>query len=196
MEVSTHKETIRVMTGYGQKEKWNEKDRMPFWLAVDEEISAAEIYGRSVIIQMDANAKLGSTYIKGDPNKITGNGNILSRIVNRHALVVVNGLTKKCTGTVTRQRTKRENIEKSVIDYIVVSGDLERHIENMHIDEERINVLTQIINKRAKGTKGHLDICEWDHNTITAELQIKWKKSNIEKPIEVYKFNDKESLNP
>ena len=69
VEVSTHKETIRVMTGYGPQENWNEKDRMPFWLAVDEEISAAEIYGRSVIIQMDANAKLGSTYIKGDPNK-------------------------------------------------------------------------------------------------------------------------------
>ena len=194
VEVSTHKETIRVMTGYGPQENWNENDRMPFWLAVDEEISAAEIYGRSVIIQMDANAKLGSTYIKGDPNKITGNGNILAGIVNRHAMVVVNGLTKKCTGTITRQRTTKENTEKSVIDYIVVSGDLERHIENMHIDEERINVLTKIVNKRAKGTKGHLDICETDHNTITAKLQIKWNKSNIEKPIEVYKFNDKESL--
>ena len=119
VEVSTCKETIRVMTGYGPQENWNENDRMPFWLAVDEEISAAEIYGRSVIIQMDANAKLGSTYIKGDPNKITGNGNILAGIVNRHAMVVVNGLTKKCTGTITRQRTTRENIEKSVMTILL-----------------------------------------------------------------------------
>ena len=42
---------------------------MPFWHAVEEEISAAEIFGRSVILQIDANTKLGNTYIKGDPNK-------------------------------------------------------------------------------------------------------------------------------
>ena len=51
---------------------------MPFWRAVEEEISAEEKYGRSLIIQMDANAKLGSTYIKGDPNKVSGNGKVIA----------------------------------------------------------------------------------------------------------------------
>ena len=55
------------MDGYGPQENWHENDIMPIWLTVEEEIAAAEIYGRSVIIQMDANAKLGSTYIKNDP---------------------------------------------------------------------------------------------------------------------------------
>ena len=129
VEVSTETETIRVITGYGPQENWQENEIMPFWLAVEEEIAAAEIYGRSVIIQMDANAKLGSTYIQNDPHKTSGNGKILAGILERHAMIVINGVTNKCTGTITRQRTTTDGIEKSVIDYIIVSRDLGRHIE-------------------------------------------------------------------
>ena len=194
VEVSTAKETIRVMTGYGPQENWQEKEIMPFWLAVEEEIAAAEIYGRSVIIQMDANAKLGSSYIQNDPNKTSGNGKILAGILERHAMIVINGLTNKCTGTITRQRTTTDSIEKSVIDYVIVSRDLGRHIEKMHIDEERLNVLTKIVNKKFKGSKGPVVLTESDHNTITAELKLQWNTNNNVKSIEVYKYNDMESL--
>ena len=39
-----------------------------------------------------------------------------------------------------------------------------------------------------------ITICESDHNTITAELLIKWNKNIIVEYHEVYKFNDIKSL--
>ena len=194
VEVSTEKETIRVMTGYGPQENWPENEIMPFWLAVEEEIAAAEIHGRSLIIQMDANAKLGSTYIKDDPYKISGNGKILAGILDRHAMIVINGLTNKCTGSITRQRTTTDNIEKSVIDYVIVSRDLGKHIKIMHIDEDRLNVLTKIVNKKSKGSKELVVLKESDHNTITAELKVEWTPNNNIKSMEVYKYHNMESL--
>ena len=67
-------------------------ERMPFWIALEEEVAAAKINGRSIIIQFEANAKLSKTYIKRDPKEMSGNGRILAGILERHALVVVNGL--------------------------------------------------------------------------------------------------------
>ena len=44
---------------------------------------------------MDANAKLGQQYIKGDPHSQSDNGKLLAEIINRHALCVVNSLRLK-----------------------------------------------------------------------------------------------------
>ena len=41
---------------------------------------------------MDANCKLGTEYIPGDPNKMSKNGEIMSDIIDRNGLIVVNGL--------------------------------------------------------------------------------------------------------
>ena len=70
------------MTGYGPQENWTEMKGMPFWIALEEKVSAAEINGRSIIIQFEANAKLGKTYIKRDPKEMSGNGNFLAGILN------------------------------------------------------------------------------------------------------------------
>ena len=128
VEITTQNTSIRVITGYGPQENLSGEERMPFWVALD------ELYGRSVIIQMDANAKLGPRHIKDDPNIISGNGKVLEGIMDRHALSVINGLKDKCIGTITRQRSTTNNVEKSVIDFILVSSDLVKHIDSMHID--------------------------------------------------------------
>ena len=65
---------------------------MPFWDALEEELSSVELNGRSVIIQMDANAKLGKAYIQGDPHNMSVTGRVFSGIIERHALIVLNGL--------------------------------------------------------------------------------------------------------
>ena len=48
---------IRIMTGYGPQENWDLIERTLFYTTLEEEISAVELQGRSVIISMDANAK-------------------------------------------------------------------------------------------------------------------------------------------
>ena len=96
VEVKIHNKEIRILTGYGSQEHWNEAERLPFFLALEEEIIKAELQGTSIIIQMDSNSKLGPGLIPSNPHEQTGNGKILSGIIQRHGLVVANSLTAVC----------------------------------------------------------------------------------------------------
>ena len=77
---------------------------MPFFVSLEEEISKAQSAGKSLIIELDANSKLGSKYIKNDPKPMSPNGLILSGIIDRHALTVANGVEGRSHGVVTRRR--------------------------------------------------------------------------------------------
>ena len=92
---------------------------------------------------MDANAKLGPKYIPGDPHDMTPNGLLLSGIIERHMLSVGNG-SEICKGMITRIRNTRDRSEKSVIDIVMFSADLKKHIKSMIVDEERLHVLIKI----------------------------------------------------
>ena len=59
-EVEIGNTRVRVMTGYGPQESWDENERTPFFEALESEIARAELESRSVIISMDANSKLCS----------------------------------------------------------------------------------------------------------------------------------------
>ena len=111
------------MTGCGPQENWDEVRRMHFFIALEAEIVKAEIAGKSIIIEIDANSKLGPEYITKDPHSMTPNDKILSDILKRHVLIVANGTTK-CTGTITRQRSTTRRTEKSCIDLLIFSNDL------------------------------------------------------------------------
>ena len=56
VKTKTEQKPIRVITGYGPEENWKEDERLALWIALKEEIATAELNGRSVILQMDANA--------------------------------------------------------------------------------------------------------------------------------------------
>ena len=105
-----------------------------------------------MIIEMDANAKLGTKFIPGDPHEMTPNGELLAAIVERHNLIVANG-SDKCSGTITRKRVTKHRTEQSVIDIILFSSTMKEHFENIHVDEDRINVLAKIVRK-----KGNIEV--------------------------------------
>ena len=154
---------------------------------METEVERAELAGKSVIIEMDANAKLGVKYISGDPHVITPNGVLLSGIIERHALFVANG-SKKCSGTITRRRCTTNRTERSVIDVVLVSTDLSKHLTSMHIDEERLHVLTRI-----RKTKRGIKIQESDHNVILTEFDCKLtREKEKEKEEGVYNLKNKE----
>ena len=106
---------------------------------------------------MDANSKLGSQYIEGDPHAQTLNGKLLAGILDRHAMVVVNGLDQKRVGIITRQRTTKDGVEKSVINFVIMSSDLIKHVDYVHIDDKRVHVLTKLL-KSKNGKKLKLSI--------------------------------------
>ena len=152
VEITISKMQIRIISGYGPQENWEEQKKTPFFEALEAEIACAETEGRSVIICMDANSKLGPEYIPGDPHARSQNGKILAEIVERHALIVLNGVKAKCTGVITRHRNTEAGLEQSVIDFVITSCDLIKRIAFVHIDDRREHVLTKITKSKKNKT--------------------------------------------
>ena len=155
---------------------------------MEAEVSRAELEGRSVVICMDANSKLGSAYIEGDPHIQSQNGKILAGILDRHALIVLNGLKEKSTGLITRQRATDDGLELSVIDFVIMSSDLIGHVMSVHIDDDRTHVLETIM----KGKKNKIAKTKSDHNIILTKLQLEWSE-NYHDVVEVFNFKSKEA---
>ena len=78
IEITVANNDIRVISGYGPQENWQQKDRKPFFEALEEEVIKAELAGKSVIVEADFNSKLGREFIPNDPNPQSENGKLLS----------------------------------------------------------------------------------------------------------------------
>ena len=125
-----------------------------FWQEIEKEIIASKLANCALIIQCDANAKLGNTIIPNDTHQMSNNGRILFDILTRQNLFVLNS-DILCQGTTTRHRNTKKNVEKSVIDYIIVCDVLKDYFESMTVDEERLHVLTKYAS--TKGTQSKVE---------------------------------------
>lgn len=104
-----------------------------------------------IFLAMDGNAKLG---ILGEqPSR---NGKLLSQVIKDMDLTLMN-TNIKCKGKITRQNTNNTN-EYSAIDFVVVSENVEKWVDDMTIDEDGL--------LKIKGKK------ETDHNTIISTLSV------------------------
>ena len=177
---------IRIISGYGPQENWAEAERMPFFIALEEEIIKAELAGKSVFIELDANSKLGPDVIAGDMHKQSENGKVLAAIIERNGLLLGNNI-KQCTGLVTRKRVTKNSTEESIIDFVIMSADLENDVESILIDDAREHVLTKIARNKSGITK-----VESDHNVIFSKLKLSWNKSNKENRTEIFNLKNKD----
>ena len=185
VEITVGNKEIRIISGYGPQEYWTEEEKMPFFMALEDEIVKAQLLGKSIIIEMDANSKLGPEWIVNDPHNQTQNGRILAGILERNNLVVVNGMKNKCNGLITRTRVTTEGREASVIDFVIISDDLVESVNSMLIDEDRKHVLVKFL-KRKKGTIKK----ESDHNVLLTSFDIKWNKRVKNDKIEVFNLKN------
>ena len=190
VEVTVRNKDIRIVSGYGPQESWPEAERMPFFVALEQEIVKAEMNGKAIFIEMDSNSKLGPDMIKNDPHGQSGNGKILAGIINRHGLVVANGLSDKCVGSITRRRVTVDSTEESIIDHVILSEDLVNELEAVNIDEDRNHVLTKI----TKTKKGIVKQAS-DHNVIFSKFNLKWCRKNKAERIELYNLKNRECQN-
>ena len=147
VQIKVENREIRVITGYGPQENLPNKDRMPFFTQLEEEIVSAKLPNKSIIIQMDANSKLGKDIVPNDPKEQSQNGNVLATI-ERNALIVANGLPDKCQGLITRKRTTEDGVEESIIDFVIVSADLVCDLKKVIIDEQNEHALTKITRQK------------------------------------------------
>ena len=138
VEIRAGNKDIRIISGYGPQENWPAASRMPFFIALEEEVTKAELSGKSLIIELDANSKLGPEIIPGDKHKQSENGRILAGIVERHGLLVGNSV-KQCKGLVTRRRVTKNSVEESTIDFVLLSEDLFEEINEIIVDDDEIS---------------------------------------------------------
>ena len=96
-----------------------------------------------IIIQMDANAKVGSRIISSDPNSETdSNVRLMLDLIDRQGLVLLNA-SDLCTGTKTRYRVTKTSTEVAILDYMLVCQELYQHFLSLFIDEGRKYTLTK-----------------------------------------------------
>ena len=115
--------TLRIINAYGPQEDDDFEDILNFWQEFEGEIIRPTEAKCLVMIELDANAKLGNRVIKDDPHKISNNGKVLLDIIERQNLIVTNSLDI-CKGKITRERIFENKIERSIIDSILVCEDL------------------------------------------------------------------------
>ena len=164
MKVGYH--NIRIINAYGPQEDDGNPKVYKFWQDIEQEILTAKDENCLVVIQLDANAKIGKENLKDDPNNVTKNGKILLDVVERQNLTIVNTLDL-CKGVITRERASATKSEKSVIDYVVVCEDMKNYLEEMVIDDDRIYALTKYA-----GTMGSKKKVVSDHNIMYCKFSI------------------------
>ena len=95
---------------------------------LETEVIAAKEDQCLIIMELDANAKIGKEFCKGDPHNTSKNGKNLLNLVNRQGLIIAN-TQKECQGVITRVRVKDNKTEMSMIDYIVLCDEMATYFE-------------------------------------------------------------------
>lgn len=121
-----------------------------------------------ILLAMDGNGKIG---LLGEP--VSRNGKLLLNTFEETDLNIMNK-SEKCSGTVTRQNTKKQN-EKSAIDFVLCSEEIETMISKIEIDEEGLYKI-----------KGCSDS---DHNTILININLKKVASRSDKKRVTWRLN-------
>ena len=187
VEIALNDYKIRVINGYGPQEAQNKNDKQivhEFWQEMEKQIIMAKNENCKIILQCDANAKIGSSVFAKDTHCQTLNGLLLHEMALRQNLHILN-TSELCTGVTTRHRRTKQGNDKSIIDFILVCDVLKLHFEQMLVDEERIHVLTKY-----SSTKGIQKKIESDHNLLFAKFNIKYNEIRCKTKREVFNFKN------
>ena len=189
VEVSVNEQNFRVINFYGPQEPQNDQERnlvKTFWFEVEKQIIAAKATNCKLILQGDANAKLGKEIFPRDPHFQSYNGSLLYDLVCRQDLFILN-LESRCEGLITRHRSTINGTELAVLDYILVCEELMMYFDHMIIDDKRQHVLTKYSTKKGLQTK-----ITSDHNLLYARFNLMYRRTPVVVKREVFKFKDPE----
>ena len=183
VQIQVENINIRVINAHGPQEDDEISKIKLFWENIETEIVCAKEENCYVLIQLDANAKVGRNLIKNDPHTISDNGRIMLDMVQRQGFYIANQ-SSKCKGTITRERVLLgDKIEKSVIDYFILCERMCNYFEGMVIDEEREFVLQHSIKK-----KNNADYIKSDHNVLFCSFSLQFSLHKTDKWKEFFNF--------
>ena len=177
VEVNIEELRIRIINGYGPQETDSVDKICNFWVDLETEVVRARNDGCLVLIQMDANAKVGPEVIQNDPNQTSSNGRRLIGLLKRQNLTCLNS-HPSCQGLITRYRKTVISEESAVLDYIITCDKLSSYFQKMVIDDKRTLTMTKFCSSRGKRVNKVSD-----HNILYAEFKLKFKSK--------FKLNDR-----
>ena len=170
VEADLGTEKIRIINGYGPQEDDDPQQVLGFWQEFEAQILQAKDENCHIMIQMDANAKVGSQIIRQDPHNMSHNGKLLFDIIERQNLIIANALDI-CEGTITRERVFENKTERSVIDFLIICENLKKYLLEMWIDEKKVHALARYVK-----TKNKTRIITSDHNTMFSKFSLTFNK--------------------
>ena len=134
-----------------------------------------------VILVSDFNAKLGSDVKKGDIHSMSKNGQLLWDVIKTFNLEVINS-ADIFRGVFTRIKATKKKVEKSVLDYVIVSDQFKDQFLSCLIDEDK--QLTPLRNlKKGRVYSDHNSLL-FSFTCLPEKGQIKSSRSNV------WNFND------
>ena len=125
----------------------------------------------AILVQLDANAKVGKSVIPVDPNITSENGKLLLNLIERENLFLQN-ISPLCRGLITRQRSKWREIYFGLLDYLRNITWLSR--------KNGYWWCSNIFIKYAS-VKGKQKIVKSDHNVMFAYFDIQFQNMNFKK---------------
>ena len=172
IQIHVESATIRIIGGYGPQENSPELARA-YRDCIEENVMKAKLQGHHIIIQEDANAKIGWQNLKGEINNMSPNGKLLYDMVQRTKLVITNTTNKCVGGPFTRVRKfNNGRLEQSTIDYVITSKDIHHNLVKMNIDSKKVYPLVNYKCSLSGESKYS------DHYTLIAEYNIRIKTYN------------------
>ena len=165
---------------YGPQEKCSNEEAERQYAQLMAQVNKLRTQGE-IILMGDFNAKLE---IKRDNinQEISRNGKLLEKMIKETNTIPIS--TKAHKGAWTRTRKRLDNMEKSIIDYVIMSSRIAECTKFINIDEDGIFKL--------KGKE------ETDHNSILVEVEINAHKKVTKQKITNFKdkqgwktFNEK-----
>ena len=166
VKMTINNASIRVVIAYGPQESEPSEIKEEFYRELEIEVKACEINGDHMILVGDLNSKIEDcdSYIK----PLSNNGKYLEKIITRCNLKVMN-FSEKCQGKWTH--VIRTTDKKSVLDYVIVTKEMEEYINEVVIDEELLCTPFRVVthNKKARSQYS-------DHNSIVTRLEVKGEK--------------------
>ena len=127
---------VILILAYGPQEKEKTNLVEDFLNNISVQLNRSVMSGDPVMLIGDLNAKIGKDIIKGDIHDMSTNGEHLMSIIEKYNLTVVNSIDI-CRGLFTRVNNKN-TMEKSILDYVLVSNDLARWVVGLQIDEAEV----------------------------------------------------------
>ena len=160
--------TMRLIVAHGPQEGEDLGAKNEFYESLMVEIERGKASDENVIVVGDLNAKI-QTNQTDTPiiEDISANGKLLKDVIEKYQLEVLN-FHPITTGKWTRIQRKKNQIERSVIDYVLVEENLYSRIEEVVIDENKLYTPWRVVSR-----KKCRQIIFSDHTAIITTVNIK-----------------------